>query len=47
MLTLLLYRGSRDGWLAKDFHIRCDGKSPTITLFKIKDGPNVGGFTNV
>ncbi len=47
MLTLLLYRGSRDGWDAKDFHNKCDGRSPTVTLFKVKGGPCVGGFTNV
>lgn len=34
--TALKYRGSRDGWLAKDFHRICDGISPTFTLFKIK-----------
>jgi hypothetical protein len=41
----ILYRGSRDGWLAKDFHSRCDGKSRTITLFKVKNGPCIGGYT--
>ena len=29
----------------KDFHSRCDNKGPTITLFKIKDGDCVGGYT--
>jgi hypothetical protein len=24
--TILLYRGSRDGWMAQDFHKLCDGK---------------------
>ncbi len=28
----LLYRGSRDGWLAIDFHSRCDIKGATLTL---------------
>ena len=41
----LLYRGSRDGWEAEDFHSRADGKSPTISLFKVKDGPCIGGYT--
>ena len=41
----LLYRGSKHGWTAEDFHRLCDGKSPTITLFKVKDGPCIGGFT--
>ncbi len=41
----LLYRGSIDGWEYADFHSRADGKSPTITLFKVKDGPCIGGYT--
>jgi hypothetical protein len=32
--TYLLFRGSRDGWTAKDFHSRCDGKGPTVSLFR-------------
>jgi hypothetical protein len=32
LVMTLLYRGSRDGWKYEDFHIRCDGKSPTISL---------------
>ncbi len=42
----LYYRGSRDGWWAVDFHSRCDEKGPTLTLFQIKDGDCLGGFTN-
>jgi hypothetical protein len=45
-ITKLLFRGSRDGWRAKDFHSRCDGVSFTISLFRIKNGPCIGGFTN-
>ena len=47
----LLYRGSRDGWNCADFHSRCDGKSPTITLFKVKKNGwfkkdhCIGGYT--
>jgi hypothetical protein len=41
----LLYRGSTDGWKNADFHSRADGKSPTITLFKVKNGPCIGGYT--
>lgn len=44
-VTSLLYRGSRDGWTYADFHKLCDEKGPTITLFKVKDGPCIGGFT--
>jgi hypothetical protein len=42
----LLYRGSDHGWKALDFHSRCDNKGPTISLFKIKDGDCIGGYTN-
>jgi hypothetical protein len=28
-----------------DFHSRCDNKGPTFTLYKIKDGYCIGGFT--
>jgi hypothetical protein len=28
----LYYRGSRDGWMAKDFHSKCDNKGATMTL---------------
>jgi hypothetical protein len=29
----LRFRGSRDGWKAIDFHSRCDGLGPTLSLF--------------
>ena len=45
LVTALLFRGSEHGWMAKDFHSRCDKKGPTISLFKIKDGDCIGGFT--
>ncbi len=45
LVTTLLYRGSEHGWKYIDFHSRCDGKGPTISLFKIKEGDCVGGFT--
>jgi hypothetical protein len=43
--TNLLYRGSEHGWMAKNFHDHCDKKGPTISLFKIKDGDCIGGFS--
>jgi hypothetical protein len=46
LVTTLLYSGSIHGWMAKDFHSRCDGKRPTISLFKVKDGDCIGGYTN-
>jgi hypothetical protein len=30
----LLWRGSRDGFGARDFHRRCDGHAPTLTLIQ-------------
>ena len=45
IVTLLLYSGSVHGWKAKHFHSRCDKKSPTISLFKIKNGDCIGGYT--
>jgi hypothetical protein len=45
LVTALLFRGSEHGWKGKDFHPRCDYKGPTISLFKVKDGDCIGGFT--
>jgi len=44
-VTYMLYRGSEHGWKKKDFHDRCDNKGPTISLFKIKDGDVIGGYS--
>jgi|AntRauTorckE5430_2_1112549.scaffolds.fasta_scaffold04752_1 hypothetical protein len=43
----LLYRASRDGWTAADFHAICDGKGATITVVKSSDGYIFGGYTDV
>ena len=43
--TVLKYRASRDGWMAKDFHARADGVKPSLSLFKTKKGVVIGGFT--
>jgi hypothetical protein len=41
-----LYRGSRDGFEPSDFHSRCDGKSPTLTIYKAKESSYIfGGYT--
>ena len=39
----LLYRGTRDGFGAKDFHSKCDGKSPTLTLIKAQGSEYIFG----
>jgi hypothetical protein len=41
----LLYRGSRDGFLASNFHGKCDGQSNTLTLIETTKGFIFGGFT--
>ena len=42
----LLYRGTRDGFGAVDFHTRCDGHSNTLTILKTKQSQFIfGGFT--
>jgi len=43
----LLYRASRDGWAAQDFHSRCDGKGATITVIKCSGGFVFGGYADV
>ena len=43
--TILLFSASRDGWRAFDFHLRCDGKGPTLSLFRTENNECVGGFT--
>jgi hypothetical protein len=41
----LLWRGSRDGFRAKEFHRRCDGHANTMTVILDTDGNIFGGFT--
>jgi hypothetical protein len=43
----LLYRGTRDGWRAIDFHSRCDDRGSTVVLLQIMNGDCIGGFTSV
>jgi hypothetical protein len=42
---LLLWRGGRDGFGARDFHGRCDGHANTLTLIEDTNGNIFGGFT--
>jgi predicted nucleic acid-binding Zn-ribbon protein len=41
----LLWRGSRDGFGARDFHSRCDAHPNTLTVILNTDGNIFGGFT--
>jgi hypothetical protein len=44
----LLYRGTRDGFGAQDFHSKCDNKSPTLSICKAHESSYIfGGFTTV
>jgi hypothetical protein len=44
----LLYRGTRDGFGAKDFHSKCDDHSNTLTILKAKESSYIfGGFSAV
>ena len=41
---VLLYRPSRDGWSASNFHSCCDNKGPTVTVIKSRNYI-FGGYT--
>ena len=41
----LIYRGSRNGFRAEDFHEKCDGKTNTIVFVQAKNGRRFGGFS--
>jgi hypothetical protein len=43
----LLYRGTRDGFRASDFHSKCDHQGATITVVKSANGYVFGGVTGV
>jgi hypothetical protein len=43
----LLWRGSRDGFRASDFHGRCGGHANTLALIQDTEGNIFGGFTPV
>ena len=43
----LLFRKSKDGSNAKDFHKYCDKKGPTLTLIHTNKGKIFGGYTPI
>jgi hypothetical protein len=43
----ILWRGSRDGFRAREFHRRCDGHANTLTVILDTEGNVFGGFTPV
>ena len=42
----LLFRASKDGFKAGNFHSKCDGKNNTVTLVEATNGKRFGGFTD-
>jgi hypothetical protein len=44
--STLLYSGHLHGWEYEDFHYLCDSKGRTVSLFQIKDGDCIGGYTS-
>lgn len=42
----LLFRASRNGWTAPDFHQCCDNKGPTLTVVKSSSGYVFGGYSD-
>ncbi|CDW86746.1 tldc domain-containing protein [Stylonychia lemnae] len=45
--TKLLYKATRDGFKAANFHSLCDNQGPTITFILSKSGNVFGGYTSV
>lgn len=43
----LLYRGTRDGFGANDFHRTCDNKGKTLVIIKNSNGHIFGGFASI
>ena len=45
---ILRYRASEDGFGARSFHSKCDGRSSSLTIIKTRGSSNIfGGYTNV
>lgn len=43
----LIYRASRDGFKANDFHEKCDGIPNTLAIIKTTNGQIFGGFSSL
>jgi hypothetical protein len=42
----LIYRGTKDGFSATDFHRECDGIAKTVTIVKTTNGNIFGAYTD-
>ena len=43
----LIFRGSKDGFTAAAFHLKCDNKGPTFIIIKSESGKIFGGYTDI
>ncbi|CDW74229.1 tldc domain-containing protein [Stylonychia lemnae] len=43
----LLYRATKDGFKAADFHYRCDNKGPSISFILSEHGQVFGGYSSI
>ena len=43
----LIYRGTKDGFAAKKFHLKCNYKGPTLSIIRTNKGKIFGGFTDI
>ena len=43
----LLYRASRDGWAAQNFHSKCDNQGATVSVIRSTGGYVFGGYADV
>ena len=43
----LLYKATRDGFGAYDFHSRCDHKGATLTIYESNYGYVFGGYASI
>lgn len=41
----LMYRATRDGFSASNFHLKCDNKPNSLVIIKSADGSVFGGYT--
>ena len=44
---VLLYSGSKHGWMRNDFHSRCDKKGPTVSIVLSSKNKLSCGYTRV
>lgn len=47
IITELIFRATKDGFSASNFHAKCNDKGATIILIKAKNNENIfGGYTS-